>query len=510
MELAFLIAISLLLALIVLGFMGQLAQLYAAANLRSLPGPRPNWLFGNALQLSPEPDELHTQILGFANQYRNQGMFCLWCGAHPVVVLFKPELVEDLLRSSRYTKKSQEYDFLRPWIGTGLLTSNGAKWKARRRLITPAFHFQVLNHFIKVFEEQAVIMISHLEKRVNKGVFNIMPCISRCALDIICVTSMGSSPNVQENADSPYVNAVVRMSDLVQKRQKSPWLWNDVVYNLTPSGREHSKCLDILHDFTHMVIDERIAQREAKKSKPQESEEDHENVEENAFTRKKRLAFLDLLLEAYGNGEISREGVQEEVDTFMFEGHDTTAAAITWALYLLARHPEVQRKADEEVDNFFAHHPETLTVGDLKEFRYLDCVIKEAQRLFPSVPVLGRTVTEDYNFNGYTAPKGTTVVTAIVALHRNPEVWPAPLQFDPDRFLPENSQGRHPFAFIPFSAGPRNCIGQRFALLEVKIVLSYILHNFVIDSTQTIDELHTCSEIVTRPKEGIFVTLAKR
>ncbi|XP_044165465.1 cytochrome P450 4V2-like isoform X3 [Acropora millepora] len=348
------------------------------------------------------------------------------------------------------------------------------------------------------------------QKRVNKGVFNIMPCISRCALDIICVTSMGSSPNVQENADSPYVNAVVRMSDLVQKRQKSPWLWNDVVYNLTPSGREHSKCLDILHDFTHMVIDERIAQREAKKSKPQESEEDHENVEENAFTRKKRLAFLDLLLEAYGNGEISREGVQEEVDTFMFEGHDTTAAAITWALYLLARHPEVQRKADEEVDNFFAHHPETLTVGDLKEFRYLDCVIKEAQRLFPSVPVLGRTVTEDYNFNGYTAPKGTTVVTAIVALHRNPEVWPAPLQFDPDRFLPENSQGRHPFAFIPFSAGPRNCIGQRFALLEVKIVLSYILHNFVIDSTQTIDELHTCSEIVTRPKEGIFVTLAKR
>ncbi|XP_067048364.1 cytochrome P450 4V2-like isoform X2 [Acropora muricata] len=442
MELAFLIAISLLLALIVLGFMGQLAQLYAAANLRKLPGPRPNWLFGNALQLSPEPDELHTQILGFANEYRNQGMFCLWCGAHPVVVLFKPELVEDLLRSSRYTKKSQEYDFLRPWIGT--------------------------------------------------------------------VTSMGSSPNAQENADSPYVNAVVRMSDLVQKRQRSPWLWYDVLYNLTPSGREHSKCLEILHDFTHMVIDERIAQREAKKSKPQESEEDHENVEENAFTRKKRLAFLDLLLEAYGNGEISREGVQEEVDTFMFEGHDTTAAAITWALYLLARHPEIQRKADEEVDNFFAHHPETLTVADLKEFRYLDCIIKEAQRLFPSVPVLGRTVTEDYNFNGYTAPKGTTVVAAIVALHRNPEVWPAPLQFDPDRFLPENSQGRHPFAFIPFSAGPRNCIGQRFALLEVKIVLSYILRNFVIDSTQTIDELHTCSEIVTRPKEGIFVTLAKR
>jgi len=146
----------------------------------------------------------------------------------------------------------------------------------------------------------------------------------------------------------------------------------------------------------------------------------------------------------------------------------------------------------------------------LKQLRYLECVIKEAQRLFPSVPFIGRAVSEDYSLSGYIAPKGTTIVTAIVSLHRNPEVWPAPLQFDPDRFLPENSQGRHPFAFIPFSAGPRNCIGQRFALLEQKIVLSYILRNFSIDSTQTVDELHTCSELITRPKEGIYVTIAKR
>ncbi|XP_074607201.1 cytochrome P450 4V2-like isoform X1 [Acropora palmata] len=510
MELAFLIAISLLLGLVVLKVIVQLAQLYAATKFRNLPGPKTTWLFGNILQLSPQPDEFLNQILEFANQYRDEGMFCMWIGAYPVVILFKPELVEDLLNSSRHIRKSPEYDFLLPWIGTGLLTSDGAKWKTRRRLITPSFHFRILNHFIEVFEEQAVILISHLEKRIDKGVFDIMPFISRCALEVICVTSMGSSLKVQENADSPYVNAVVRISELVHKRQRSPWMWYDSLYNLTPSGREHSKCLKILHDFTNMVIDERIAEREAKKSGAQKSQEDHENVEENALTRKKRLAFLDLLLEAYGNGEISREGLQEEVDTFMFEGHDTTSAAITWTLYLLARHPDIQRRAHQEIEKFFSHRPDTLTVEDLKELRYLDCVIKEAQRLFPSVPVLGRTVSEDYNLNGYIAPKGSTILTSIVALHRNPEVWPAPLQFDPDRFLPENSQGRHPFAFIPFSAGPRNCIGQRFAFLEVKIVLSYVLHNFSIASTQTTDELHTCSELITRPKEGIFVTLAKR
>lgn len=513
MELVFLIALvtSLLLAVFVIAVTVHLAKFHALAAVRKVPGPKPNWLLGNALHLAREPDEMLTQILGFSNQYSKEGIFCLWIGAtHPIVFLFKPELVEDLLNSSKHIGKSSEYTFLHPWLGTGLLTSDGSKWKTRRRQITPTFHFRILNDFIKVFEEQAAIMVSCLKKRVHQGVFNIMPFISRCALDTICLTSMGSSPNAQENANSQYVSAVVRISELVQMRQRSPWLWNDFLYFLMPSGREHNKCLKILHDFTNKVIDERIAERAAKTPPPQMNNEEKDNDEGNIFTRKKPLAFLDLLLEAYDNGEISREGVREEVDTFMFEGHDTTSAGITWTLYLLARHLEIQQRVHEEVDSFFARHPDTLTVEDLKELRYLECVIKEALRLFPPVPFLGRTASEDYQLNGYVAPKGTTVATSVIALHRDPDVWSAPLEFDPDRFLPENSQGRHPFAYIPFSAGQRNCIGQRFALLEEKIILSNVLRNFCIESTQTFDELHVCSELVTRPREGIFVTLGKR
>ncbi|XP_015750059.1 PREDICTED: cytochrome P450 4c3-like [Acropora digitifera] len=520
MELSVWIAISLLLALVVLGIVVHSSRLYALAILRKLPGPKRSWLFGNALHLSRQPDEMLAQMLRFADLYHKEGMFCLWFGpAYPVVFVFKPELVEDLLNSSKHIGKSPDYNFLHPWLSTGLLTSGGSKWKTRRRQITPTFHFRILNNFIQVFEEQAVIMVSHLEvaspvelvikKKVKKGVFNIMPYISRCALDVIC------------GELSVCCNTFPRMSELVQKRQMSPWLWYDALYYLMPSGREHSKCLKILHDFTNKVIDERIAERAARIVAPQENQEDSVNDEEVVFKRKKRLAFLDLLLEAYDNGEISREGVREEVDTFMFEGHDTTAAGITWALYLLARHPEIQQRTHEEVDNFFGFVSMLLQkkteevnciwkLDAVVEARTAEKCTEEAQRLFPSVPFIGRAVSEDYNLSGYIAPKGTSVVASIVALHRNPEVWPAPLQFDPDRFLPENSQGRHPFAFIPFSAGPRNCIGQRFALLEEKIVLSYILRNFSIDSTQTVDELHTCSELITRPKEGIYVTIAKR
>lgn len=260
----------------------------------------------------------------------------------------------------------------------------------------------------------------------------------------------------------------------------------------------------------HKVIDERIADRAAKRNDPQSEENDTEQRGEGEFKRKRRLAFLDLLLEAYDRGEISREGIREEVDTFMFEGHDTTAAGLTWALYLLARHPHIQQQVHEEVDKFFEQRPETLTVNDLKDLRYLECVVKEAQRMFPSVPFIARRTTEDCHLDGYLAPKGTALGVCTIGLHRNPNVWEAPLEFNPDRFLPENSQGRHPYAFVPFSAGPRNCIGQRFALQEEKLVLAHVMRNFTLDSTQTFDELKTCAEIITRPKDGIFVSLARR
>ncbi|RMX53149.1 hypothetical protein pdam_00021920 [Pocillopora damicornis] len=288
------------------------------------------------------------------------------------------------------------------------------------------------------------------------------------------VTSMDSSPNAQGDTSSPYVEAVGRITELIQKRQRSPWLWPDIVYFLTPSGREHNHCLNILHGFTNEIIDERIADRAAKKNDPQSEENDTEQGEEGEFKRKRRLAFLDLLLEAYDKGEISREGIREEVDTFMFEGHDTTAAGLTWALYLLARHPHIQQQVHEEVDKFFEQRPETLTGEDLKDLRYLECVVKEAQRMFPSVPFIARRTTEDCHLDGYLAPKGTAIGVCTIGLHRNPKVWEAPLEFNPDRFLPENSQGRHPYAFVPFSAGPRNCIGQRFALQEEKLVLAHL------------------------------------
>jgi len=199
------------LSVVVFALISFIAKHRSLAVLKLLPGPKPSIFFGNALWLTGESEANMQQILDWMEEYNREGIMSVWLGpTYPLVLIYEPDLCETLLNSSKHITKSPDYEFLHPWLGTGLLTSDGDKWKKRRKLITPTFHFTILNDFIQVCEEQAAILVSHLEEKVNKGVFDIMRYIALLTLDIICVTSMGSSPNAQEQSSSPYVRAVVR------------------------------------------------------------------------------------------------------------------------------------------------------------------------------------------------------------------------------------------------------------------------------------------------------------
>ncbi|KAK7870820.1 hypothetical protein R5R35_014409 [Gryllus longicercus] len=165
----------------------------------------------------------------------------------------------------------------------------------------------------------------------------------------------------------------------------------------------------------------------------------------------------------------------------MFEGHDTTEAAISFAIYLLACHSDVQEKVLEELKSVFDwSQPLQPTIQQLGELKYLEMVIKEALRLYPPVAAILRDITNDERLpsTGHVIPDGTVMIVSPWAVHRNPEVYPDPEKFDPERFSAGETARRHPYAFLPFSAGPRNCIGQRFAILEMKSVLAKVIWNF--------------------------------
>ncbi|XP_007524588.1 cytochrome P450 4V2-like [Erinaceus europaeus] len=500
-------AVSLAGATLILKLLQMLAKyIQNWLQLRDVPtviGALP--LLGHSLFMKSDPSEFFHQLLYYGEMYRCKPLIKFWLGSVPMVAIYKAENVETILTSSKQIDKSNMYNFLKPWLGLGLLTSTGNKWRTRRKMLTPTFHFTILEDFLDIMNEQANILVSKLEKHANQEAFNCFFYIALCALDIICETAMGKNIGAQSNDDSEYVRAVYRMSDLILQRVRKPWLWVDFIFQMFKKGREHKQSLEILHTFANNVITERANEMKI-------NEEFGSDNGDSTPSRRKRQAFLDLLLNVTDDegNKLSHEDIREEVGTFMFEGHDTTAAALNWSLYLLGSYPEVQKKVDKELEEVFGKSDRPVTLEDLKKLKYLECVVKETLRLFPSVPFFARHLSEDCEIAGFKIVKGSEVVIFIYALHRDPKYFPDPEEFKPERFFPENSQGRHPYAYVPFSAGPRNCIGQRFAIMEEKTILACILRKFWVESNQKREELGLAGDLILRPTNGIWIKLKRR
>ncbi|XP_059611050.1 cytochrome P450 4c3 [Phlebotomus argentipes] len=487
-----------------------------------IPGPPGLPILGNTIEINVDHDELFTRILGMRTLWgRRQGFCRAWIGTQPYVFISKPSVVEPILGSPKHIDKSSDYNYLHPWLGTGLLTSSGVKWHSRRKILTPAFHFKILEDFIDVFSEQSSILASKLAVEVEKESFNIFPYVTLCTLDIVCETAMGRQVNAQSNSDSEYVKAVYEIGSIVLNRQAKIWLQPDIIFRHTKHFADHQRCLKVLHDFSYRVIRERkemIKKNELRKLQKLANNNNNNNnnimdgLSIDVVGKKKRLAFLDLLIEASQDGKVlSNDDIREEVDTFMFEGHDTTSAAISWTLFLIGSDPEIQERVIEEIDLVMGGDRERApTMKELLDMKYLECCIKEALRLYPSVPLIARQIKEDVKIDSYTIPAGTTAMIVTYMLHRNPEIYYKPEQFNPDRFLPQNCIGRHPYAYIPFSAGPRNCIGQKFAILEEKSVISAVLRKYKIEAVDRREDLTLMGELILRPKDGLRVRITPR
>ncbi|KAJ6216496.1 hypothetical protein RDWZM_007653 [Blomia tropicalis] len=537
--LLFLVAIGLYLWPMINTFRKRIRQ------VDDLPGPRStNVLLGNvpadfvkqAMFNSADHKNLIISMMdsisGYTQVYRKEKLFRVWLSWEPLIFLWHPETVEKVLANNFLLQKSSQYQFLHPWLGTGLLTSEGTKWRTRRKLLVPAFHFKILHDFVPVFNEQARVLIDRLRevarrKCSNCTVVDIVPVITACTLDIICETIMGASIGAQQSTNNKYCKSVTEVGECFLERLMQPHFWADQIYYRSEPGTRFSTNLVRLHEFTRKVIRNRKAEllNQTNTIRYKRTANGYTELEENEKDRRK--AFLDLLLDHHiKSGELTEEDIREEVDTFMFEGHDTTAMALSWILYLLGHHPEIQARAAAEVDSLFEEDSAnlddanngaddgddkvTLTLDKIKSLKYLECCVKEGLRLCPSVPFIGRRLHEDMAINGYNVPKGTILFVYIFMLHRDPDIFPKPECFDPDRFLPENSIGRHPFAFVPFSAGPRNCIGQRFAMSELKVVLAYLLRYFRFESLDHRDKISAMMEMVYRPKSPLRLRIHER
>ncbi|XP_011307498.1 cytochrome P450 4C1 [Fopius arisanus] len=442
-----------------------------------------------------------------ANQYKN-GIYRTWIGFDPTIHINTPENAEIIFRSTTFIEKSVFYDSMVPWLGQGLVTSSGDKWFRDRKLITPAFHFGILDDFAEVMVEKVAILNERLKEQVelhgNKS-FDVFDIIGKCSLDIICETAMGVNVDAQSKNENEYSRAVEELSMQAVNRMVRPWLKFDWIYYRTEMGKKFRAAIEITQTRCTHVIEQKKIERQ------QKVKTDCQDVDEG-IGKAKRRAFLDLLLESSANAvkPWTIEEIREQVDTFMFAGHDTTGALISWALFCLGNDEKVQNSIHQELHEVFGNSSEPVTTKQIPQLKYLDRVIKEVLRMFPSVAVVSRRISEDFQMGRHIIPSGCTVMMQIYQLHRDPRHWPNPSHFDPDRFLPENSKGRHPFSYVPFSGGIRNCIGQRFAIMEIKIVLTEILRKWRVKSRDNHENIKKYNALILRPHEGIFLNLYPR
>ncbi|XP_040485063.1 cytochrome P450 4F2 isoform X1 [Ursus maritimus] len=390
------------------------------------------------------------------------------------------------------------YSFLKPWLGDGLLLSAGDKWSSHRHMLTPAFHFNILKPYVKIFNGSVNIMHAKWKRLVSEGSthLDMFEHISLMTLDSLqkCVFSFDS--NCQEKP-SEYIAAILDLSALVAKRHQQILVHMDFLYYLTPDGQRFRRACRLVHNFTDAVIQER------RRTLPDQGVDDFLQ----AKAKTKTLDFIDVLLltKDEDGKQLSDEDIRAEADTFMFEGHDTTASGLSWALYNLAKHPEYQEHCRQEVLELLRdREPQEIEWDDLAQLPFLTMCIKESLRLHPPVTVISRCCTQDIVLpDGRVIPKGVICLISIFGTHHNPSVWPDPEVYNPFRFDPENIKERSPLAFIPFSAGPRNCIGQTFAMTEMKVVLALTLLRFRVLPDE--EEPRRKPELILRAEGGLWL-----
>lgn len=478
-------------------------------ELQALP------IIGNLYHLQVDNEHLLEKLWEINKKFSR--IHRLWSFFFSLINLFHPEDVEVLLKSTQHLHKKIPYDFLKPWLCNGLITGAGEKWQQRRKILTPTFHFNILKHFVVTFNEEAQHLVTSLKKE-GKGdpiVKDLQELIPEHTLNAICETAMGINLRGMGEFATKYRQAVYTFGKNAVYRVTRPWYHIDIIFALSQRGRQQKELLKTLHSLSRKIIAERRLFHEETNRKYlkniEEMDEDQTLLEKTDDYNKnsifkKKLAMLDLLIAASLNdNQIDDEGIREEVDTFMFAGHDTTAMALCFALLLFAKHKDVQERIRKEVNTVMQQNDGKLTIPMIQEFSYLERCIKESLRLYPSVHTIARYIFNDMQLKNYLIPGGTICKISIYSLHRNPEFWPNPGIFDPDRFLPENVKGRNPYSYVPFSAGPRNCIGQKFAMLELKLMTAYILHNFYLEPVDELDDVKIVGDIILRSPKPLRV-----
>ncbi|XP_044261196.1 cytochrome P450 4C1-like [Tribolium madens] len=413
----------------------------------------------------------------------------IWFGNNLIVSVSRPEDVEIILNNC--LEKPKIYNFAFSLVGNGLLTAPVDIWKIRRKMINPTFNTKNLNSFVEIFGKHATYLANVFEENCGNESFDILSKLFSCTFDIACET-LADVDNTTFHGQETFFRNLLRIEDLLTIRACSIWFYVDFFWNRSLLGRETDKTCKEVYSFAKHVI------LTLKK------------LNDNNHNEKRFINHLLTLSET--NSEINKTALEDETQTLLLTASETTALTVGITLIILGIYPEIQEKISKELESIFGNDDRKPTLEDIHKMEYLERVIKETLRLFSPVPFVLRAVDQDVKLDSCTIPTGSIVLIPIYHISRKPEFWKEPNKFDPDRFLPENSLNRHRCTFIPFSFGHRNCIGFKFGMMSVKVLLSTILRKYTIKPSvyKKLEDVEMIFGVVAKPASGYKVKLEEK
>jgi len=426
--------------------------------------------------------EFNRDPLGFVEQMQREYGDIVWSRFLyvPALFLYHPNEIESVLTvNAKSFRKAMTLrsNFFQRLVGNGLLTSEGEEWKRQRRLSNPAFHRERVATY-------ATTMVDYT-KRMTAGwrdgeTHDMHRDMMRLTLEIVvrCLFSADVSHDVDQVGAT--LAAMVRP---FAAQATLKWILNNRLP--TPAHIRFHRLARKIDDVVYRIIAERRA------------------------SGKDEGDLLSMLLTAHdqdGSG-MDDQQLRDEVMTLFLAGHETTALTLAWAWYLLGQNPEAEKRLHAELDAVLGDRDATF--ADLSRLKYTEQIVKESMRLYPPAYGLGREAIRDCEIGGYHVPPGTQVFMFQWATHRDPRFFDEPLRFKPERWTTAFESELPKYAYFPFGAGPRVCIGASFAMMEMILVLATIGQRFrlELDPRQPV-EIYPAMSL--RPKDGVKVTLHAR
>ncbi|XP_030755213.1 cytochrome P450 4V2-like [Sitophilus oryzae] len=422
----------------------------------------------------------------FVNKgYKNGLPTGCWLGHNYYYLPDDTEEMKLVLTNQDCLDKADFYKVVKLCIWTSILLLPGNLWKPKRKYLAKSFSLTTLNSFVPIFYKNSQTLIQRLKNMGNKDIFEV--CVGY-AFNAFLETMTNKNYNLQTEEGAK----VIRHIDLCQEIAGEHFvngtsgnlfyffcIWTNII-----QGFRLYTCVILYRIFIQQVVAEK-----------------EKEIKENSLEDTNKI-LLNSIINADKN-LYSRYAINDEFATFAFAAADTSGTALAFLLTLLGMHVNIQDKVYEEILKEIGLD-RLIEVQDLPKLKYLERVIFETLRLFPIAPAIGRHATKDIECGTKTIPKGINIVISIFTLHRDERFWTDPLKFNPDRFLPEEVAKRPSFCYIPFSTGPRNCIGRTYAMMSLKVVAANVIRHYKMFSNyKSVDEINLRSFVTMRARHNL-------